>query len=76
MSNRPTAEELAAHIKRHIDEGGMYCPACDSADCMGGRFQSDASGAWIKVKCAACGTVWFDCFTLTRTEIVKWRGEK
>jgi len=76
MSNRPPDEELAAHIKRHIDEDGVYCPACGSDDYHMGRlhFECDASGVWARCVCS-CGTVWFDCFTLARTEIVRWRGE-
>ena len=56
-------------IDKYIEQGGVVCPYCGSANLDAGSFQSDSHGAWQSINCENCDKEWFDEYEMVAITI-------
>lgn len=57
--------------KFYLDNGGRYCPCCESEEIEGREVDIDAGTATQQVVCNQCHASWVDQYTLTGFEILE-----
>ena len=56
-------------VIKYVEQGGTYCPHCDSVDLEYGWFNDFSEGAECPVTCKKCGQKWYDVYYLVLMEI-------
>jgi hypothetical protein len=51
--------------KDYVNDGGNFCPHCQSNDIEAEHFEVDSGHAWQPVSCNNCGSTWNDVYVLT-----------
>lgn len=67
INAKPKIKKPASQ-KSYINDGGCYCPVCNSANVYGGNIQIDDGIAWQEIGCGECSASWRDFYKLAGYE--------